>query len=269
MCNVLIGENNIKPRIAEEDIRVFKAVYLNKDGKTWHGIYQDHYTAPLNTLITAEDEEDIRLSAYGWICIGCGFFHSCADINSIKNRFPYARVVVVEAIIPKGSVYYRSKVGNDFCSKQIIVTDKIVYKDGDDIKPLLKHPDVLEIVEKDGEKWLHVKDCEHEVYFATKSVGESSWRMAINMDVELPSTDDFNIIAKYKNEIHGFCEEEGIEAFDGCYWSSREYFSHTAWFYDGYNGRLYNTRKYNPCRVRLVLTHAACPHSQSRILKLM
>lgn len=254
MCKELIGKNNIKPRIAEEDIRVFKAVYLNKDGKTWRAIYQDNYTAPLNKLITAEDEEDINVSDHDCINIGCGFFHSCTDINSIKRNLCYG-CIVVEAIIPKGSVYYRSKVGNDFCSKQIIVTDKIVYKDGDDIKPLLKHPDVLEIAEKDGEKWLHVKDCEHEVYFAVKSVGKYSWDEAINMDVELPSTDDFDLITKYKDEIDDFCEKEGVEVFDGRYWSSGEYDSDVAWFYYGAYGSLYHYHKYYSYRVRPVLAH--------------
>ena len=238
MCKVLIGKNNIKPRIAEEDIRVFKAVYLNEDGKTWRGLYQDKYTAPLNTILTAEGWEDIDVSDYDWIRIGGGFFHSCADINSIKYNLRY-EWVVVEAIIPKGSVYYRSKVGNDFCSKQIIVTDKIVYKDDDDIKQLLKHPDALEIVEKDGEKWFHVKDCEHEVYFATKSVGKYSWNEAKTMGMELPSTDDFDIIVKYEDEIHDFCEEKGIETFNDCYWSSGEYFSRSTWFYNGNAGALY------------------------------
>ncbi len=252
MCKNLIGKNNIKPRIAEEDIRVFKAVYLNEDGKTWRGLYQENYTAPLNTLITAEGEEGIRVSDYGWISIDSGFFHSCADINSIRCNLCYG-CIVVEAIIPKGSVYYRSKVGNDFCSKQIIVTDKIVYKYGDDIKPLIKHPDVLEIVEKDRENWLHVKDCEHEVYFATKSVGRYTWDEAINMDVELPSTDDFDLIAKYKEEINDFCKKEDIEAFDDCYWSSGEYGSHLAWFYYGNIGYLNVYYKYISYSVRPVL----------------
>ena len=252
MCKELIGKNNIKPRISEEDIRVLKAVYLNEDGKTWRGLYQDDYTAPLNTLITAEGWEDIEINHYDCICVGAGFFHSCADINSIRCNLCYG-CIVVEAIIPKGSVYYRSKVGNDFCSKQIIVTDKIVYKYRDDIKPLIKHPDVLEIVEKDGENWLHVKDCEHEVYFATKSVGRYTWDEAINMDVELPSTDDFDLIAKYKEEINDFCNKEDIEAFDDCYWSSGEYSSYAAWFYSGDAGVLVVGNKCSSYSVRPVL----------------
>lgn len=254
MCKEFIGKNNIKPRVAEEDIRVFKAIYLNEDGKTWHSIYIEGYTAPLNTILTAEGWEDIYVSDYDWISIGGGFFHSCADINSIRHILCYG-CIVVEAIIPKGSVYYRSKVGNNFCSKEIIVTDKIVYKYGDDIKPLLKHPDALEIVEKDGEKWLHVKDCEHEVYFATKSVGKYSWDDTINMDVELPSTDDFDLIAKYKGEIDDFCNEEGIEVFEDCYRSSGEFYSYYAWFYNGYNGILYYNVKYYSFSVRPVFTH--------------
>ena len=76
MCKEIIGKNYIKSRIAEEDIRVFKAVHLNEGGKTWRARYQNNYTASLNTLIAAEGWENIYVSDYGWMTIGCGFFHS-------------------------------------------------------------------------------------------------------------------------------------------------------------------------------------------------
>ena len=77
------------------------------------------------------------------------------------------------------------------------------------------------------------------------------------MDVELPSTDDFDIIAKYKDEIDGFCKEEGIEVFDDRYWSSRECNAVHTWFYHGATGVLNFDSKYFSYSVRPVLTHKA------------
>ena len=252
MCKYLIGKHNTEPKVAERDIEVFKIVKKIKDG-VWYGLYQTSYSAPTNTKLVAEGDSTPVANSHNWICLEDGWFHSCANMNAVMARAS-ANSVVVKAIIPKGSTYYRSKVGNDICSKELIVTDEVI--DSDKWEGMRERPEVLEVSEVEGKRWLHVKDNEHEVYIALRTECECTWDDAMEK-YDLPSTDDWELVIKYLPEIREFIEANqdcDIEGFDsGWYWSSGEYNSANTWFYYGINGRLYVYGKYYTFRVRPVL----------------
>lgn len=152
---------------------------MSDDNKRWAAIYQSGFTAPVNE----------KVGACGcYYCgndyftnISGGMFHSCANLNAFMNRISEKGVKIVKCIIPKGTKYLASKVKNDICSEYIIVTNEVIfdfnqcgkgYKNREELyeemakSSYFEHPEILEIVRVKGQKYVHLKDKDHEVYIS-------------------------------------------------------------------------------------------------------
>ena len=261
-------------KVAKEDITTFKHVRLSEDRKTWYGIYQKRYEAPTNEVLRAEGRYP-DVSGPNHVTVGAGMFHSCADLNSMVGWSTDFRVgsFVVLCKIPKGTKYYMSKVPNDICSEQIIVTDIIILGDGANrpkLEPKLLRKAIVEVVElnqhwgdancvSEGKKYLHVKDDHHEVYLSLKNQGRLPWKEAIKKASEdkherLPDADDWDLINKYRHQIDPMLREAKGDSLNDVFWSLSESNSHTgAWSYYGSSGSFFSTYKSYALSCRSVL----------------
>ena len=265
MCKYFIGKENQKIKIAEEDITVYKAVRLSDDNKRWTAIYQSGFTAPVNEKVGAHGCYD-RGNDY-FTNISGGMFHSCANLNAFMNRIEDVSekgVKIVKCIIPKGTKYLASKVKNDICSEYIIVTNEVIFdfnqcrkgcKNREELyeemakSSYFEHPEILEIVRVKGQKYVHLKDKDHEVYISFIRNGCMIWENAVKAcntnGNKMPDTDDFDLIIKHRRELYAFMEKNKVPSLIGYYWSGAEFSRTHAWCYNGIFGQLDNIYKYD------------------------
>lgn len=259
MCKYLIGKHNMQAKVAAEDMTVFKVVRLDLQNQRWQAVYQDGFSAPLNTKISAQGVYP-ETELDNLLIIGEGMFHSCADLNTIKLRNDYrSGTYIVKCIIPKGTTYYASKVPNDLCSKKIIVTDVIIAGNGY-TKPevsdkMLKNAEVSPY-SKDDRTYIHIKDDNHEVYLSPMDLGICSWYEAVERCKKaggrLPDTDDWDLICKYRHQVNPWLGKLQGHFLIGYCWSLSEFSDHSAWFCYSLNNYIDHYSKFYPCQCRLV-----------------
>lgn len=269
MCKYFIGKNNIQPRIAESDIPVFKGVELIDNGKRWAGLYRHGYSAATGRVLKAEGDANINRNGDLWICVEGGMFHSCTDLNAFKPRRSdiSCRHSIVRAIIPKGTKYFVSKVGNDICSEKLVVTNEEIVNFNAVDKYSEKFTDMfcratVEIVDAEGKEWMHIKNNEHEVFLALKSLGSYDWRTAQDKAKEyggvLPNTDDWDLVNKYRHQIDPILDHlPQAHSLESWYWSLSEAYYDDAWYYYGYTGSFHRHHKVNSSVCRPVLALAS------------
>ena len=238
MCTILLGNenaSNIEPRVAKSDIDVYKMVRVNPDGKTWSGAFREEYTAPFNKKLVETGKFPFT-TPYNNAEIGSGMFHSVASINCLKGRLLYSRRAVVKAIIPKGSVYYRSKVGMDIASQEIIVTDKVVAADGLAAEKIRERPDLIELVEFNGKYYIHIADKEHGILLGmTRCLGggwSDVYERCKEKRIRMGNSDDWSLICKYQAEIGRASDVLWEQRYDADnlmqnYWTSTKYTEHS------------------------------------------
>lgn len=116
MC--LVSETKI-PNISTEDIKCYKVLI---------GLcspYQE-YKYTLNETIKNTTVESIT-KVFGKFMIESGYFHSYSDINAARHLVSFiwrrrkVRALIYNAIIPKGTIYFKGQT-NDLCSKSIRIT---------------------------------------------------------------------------------------------------------------------------------------------------
>jgi hypothetical protein len=101
-----------KPFVSGKDIEVYKAVIVNRDGKTWRGPYYSEKSFPFDTEITEISKpETVKLSSYSSeYLIAGGWFHCVDNIEDgkrmIRNHNPYVNINLCKAVIPKGTEYH-------------------------------------------------------------------------------------------------------------------------------------------------------------------
>lgn len=104
-----------EPKIAQEDITVYKVMRVSKVGKYAYGIppYQDLYTYRAGLNIPSFKAETPAPKEYQyWYSVGKGYLHAYADIMpaAIKakklNSQGYYSMSVNEMRIPAGTPYY-------------------------------------------------------------------------------------------------------------------------------------------------------------------
>ena len=127
-------ENPLKPRVAEEDIKCFKIVVVDKD----ENIYSEFKKFPyqLNKTYTAGGNfSEIYFSTYWYYYVEGGGFHSFVEVRDVfKNYECYGstdeeKKIIVKCHIPKGSLYYigKSLGGESNYVSQSIIIDEIIY----------------------------------------------------------------------------------------------------------------------------------------------
>ena len=109
MC--LITETN-QPKVAQEDIHVYKIVADKGDGKTFESPVA-HTTHNYDEELTTSDPLEIEKCEMGYM-VEKGMFHC------IKN--PREDIQgVVRCTIPKGTEYFEDVNGDELCAKKVIV----------------------------------------------------------------------------------------------------------------------------------------------------
>lgn len=234
MCEYFF-DKGMQPKVADRDITTYKVVRLSKDKKTWNATYQ-YYNAPINKLLTAEGDFNPETHDE-WMSIGSGMFHSCYDIQSLRKHLSNG-VVAVKCIIPKGTKYYCNKIGTGICSKQIIVTNEKV-----DINQITE-PDILEVVEIEDEKYIHVKDSDHEVYLSLFNIAKENWndakaRFENDSKKSLPSPDDWMFVQRYSSQVDKLIIEHEGDTLGSWFWSGVRYSNYSAWYYTGFTKIMY------------------------------
>lgn len=120
----------IFPRKAKEDIVVYKEVYCDKEDN----IYSPYMLTKIGNIKNLpisfkakwlDIEERIE-----WILfqnlksIGAGYIHSYSSLDyicvSVKRP-----TCIYKCIIPKGTKYHKSKNDTQYCSKKLIIIEKI------------------------------------------------------------------------------------------------------------------------------------------------
>lgn len=121
--------------------------------------------------------------------------------------------------------------------------------------------DVFSIVEKDGEKFIRIKDLGEDFCLGLKLAEdgkEMKWQEAIDYCKErqrdLLTKRQYLIIAIFHDEINKMLENLGGDKL-GYEWSVSEYYSNISWYYDGYYGTLDYNYKGNTIQVRPSLAH--------------
>lgn len=134
MCYIL-DQEQIKPVLAEEDIKVFKIGYKSKEG---------YFVSLIRRSISAFDKVQMVPEFWKYITddtvlegefkTSCGLYSYAnqgrAEIEltcNIRNMIVFSKLGlrIFEAIIPKGSMYIMT--GSGYCiSDQLIVKDEIV-----------------------------------------------------------------------------------------------------------------------------------------------
>jgi hypothetical protein len=108
-----------EPKIAQEDITVYKVMRVSKVDKYAYGIppYQDLYTyRPGLNIPSFKAETPAPKESQYWYSVGKGYLHAYADIRPavIKaealNSHRYYSMSVNKMHIPAGTAYY---LGND------------------------------------------------------------------------------------------------------------------------------------------------------------
>lgn len=113
-------------RVAEKDIRTWKNIRISPDGKVWRGLYE------YNEKVFPFDEvcEERGISDTVSRKAGSGFFHSCADEESLVylpvmsmpgGLYKFVEVAVAECTVPAGSVYYTDPSRSYVASNRIVV----------------------------------------------------------------------------------------------------------------------------------------------------
>lgn len=242
-------------KVAKEDMVTFKNVRLSKDRTEWRAVYQSHYRAKTNVVLTADGSHPTNRTP-NFLEVGRGVFHSCADLNSMKHWGAEPETYIVKCIVPKGTKYYASKVPNDVCSEQIIVTDIIIAGDGINSpqisEGMMRRADICEAVTIKGKRYLHVKDADHEVFLSAMDEGRYPWKEAMEK-FKLPSTDDWDLIDKYRPQVDKLIAKLKVDPLNWYYWSLSEFYNIYAWCYYGYTGRFYYNIKSNDLTCRSVL----------------
>lgn len=124
--------NEKEPRVAQEDINVYKVLLILKDGSLKSPYHQSFGNWNFNELYINSQSEDIS-QIFELMEIGPGFFHSylteeaCNEmVGKIRRQIDRykssQKVKIFRAIIPKGTSFYVGQ-RSDICSKAIIIKD--------------------------------------------------------------------------------------------------------------------------------------------------
>ena len=121
MC--LINQINIKPCVAQEDIKVIKLLKNQKDG-SYVTPFQN-VSVTLNSTLCAEGDTDITVTGCDGYRkeIGGGYVHAKLRMS------PYDKdndIVGVVAYISKGTEYFVDIYVSEVCAKQLLITDEFV-----------------------------------------------------------------------------------------------------------------------------------------------
>ena len=123
MC--LIAQSNIKPLVAQKDIKVIKLLKKYEDGR-YVTPYQK-FPVELNGMLTPADG-NATIKLYGHDkCrteIIDGYIHAALKFyidTNIKDG-----TTAVEAYIPKGTEYYINVSLSEICAKKLYITDKLL-----------------------------------------------------------------------------------------------------------------------------------------------
>ena len=121
MC--LITQVNVKPCVAQKDIKVIKLLKNQKDG-SYVTPFQN-VSVTLNSTLCAEGSNSVFTYRYN----GCrkeitsGFVHAKLRIEKEGKD---DRIVGVVAYIPRGTEYFVNIYVSEVCAKQLFITDKLV-----------------------------------------------------------------------------------------------------------------------------------------------
>lgn len=132
MC--LVVKRTDSPMLAKSDIRCHKVVCSLNGGKEWKGVFA--YSDKTFPFERTAVEQGTQGTPYGdeervYARIGRGWFHSCEKPLSCENLLNAAlewrkmhkqgvgKIVVCDAVIPKGSLYWKDGNG-------CLASDKIV-----------------------------------------------------------------------------------------------------------------------------------------------
>ena len=123
---------------------------------------------------------------------------------------------------------------------------------------------ILTYTDDDGNQYVRVKIGDEDFCIAAhdyikddkqKFTWNEAMKIVKEIGMSLPTKKQVELYRAHHNEINDKLKEIGDElsADTHYYWSSYEYSSTYAWFYDGHNGRLYYSGKSYGQRVRPVL----------------
>lgn len=117
MCMYIPKEEKpLKPKVAEEDIKCFKIVAIDKDENIYSAVRKFPYQ--LNKIYTAGGNfSEIYYSAYYYYHINGGGFHSFVEVEDVFESYKCyestdeEKMVIVKCHIPKGSLLHRRIIG--------------------------------------------------------------------------------------------------------------------------------------------------------------
>lgn len=135
MCMYIPKEEKpLKPKVAEEDIKCFKIVAIDKDENIYSAVRKFPYQ--LNKIYTARGNfSEIYCSAYYYYHINGGGFHSFVEVEDVFESYKCyestdeEKMIIVKCHIPKGSLYYIGEsLGEEpnYVSQSIVI-DKIIH----------------------------------------------------------------------------------------------------------------------------------------------
>lgn len=130
MC-LTIPDNITRPFIAKRDIKVYKILTINILNE-WHSPFMLKEYIPWETYTS-----DLEIVRTGRVEDGLHSIVSLKEAIELANDMrPYRYgefIIIVEAIIPKGSRYYKGtfdKHYSSIASDALYITNKILWKDG-------------------------------------------------------------------------------------------------------------------------------------------
>lgn len=115
------------PRIAKRDIKCYKLLHIDEDGK-YHPYFQKSYDVEFNTVL--ENDElfyKIKYAFYDNYYIAKGIFHTFQRkyLHRIR-KIAHGKWILCKAIIPKGSLYYKG-ISNCWHYEKAYGSEKIIY----------------------------------------------------------------------------------------------------------------------------------------------
>ena len=262
MCLTLLNKDAY-PKIATEDIQVFKYVFLDLQKKTWRPLYRGGESLPLNVKLTAKgtypDNRDNYVTDFG-----AGVFHSCGDLNTLKSReiVTESGVYAVLAIIPKGTKYFTSLLMSNICSTEIIITDIIIAGNGVTrpfISEAMLKKALVDVVPINNKFYIRVKDNTYIVFLTLDndnekcSINEAILR-AKDAKERIPYMEDWELINKYRHQIDPLLKRFSGDDLNSAFWSATKSSISSVFIYNGMTRyMLESNRIYNKLTSRWVL----------------
>lgn len=127
---------NQPPKIATDDIPIFKYLFYNDTDNTWRTLYT-LTEVPENGILIGEFTRKFDKQRYknqithqkrSHLQINSGFIHAFTTAFARNSIFPYYKqynnkyTFLIRSYIPKGTQYHISIDGREICAKKIILT---------------------------------------------------------------------------------------------------------------------------------------------------